>query len=596
MAHVVGIDLGTTNSLVAHMRGERPEIIPNEAGKRLTPSVVGLDRQDALHVGETAKNQLVAMPDRTVAEVKRLMGTSQKVKLGPREYTPQEISGIILKKLKDDAEIYIGAQIEEAVITVPAYFTDAQRQATKDAGELAGFKVDRILNEPTAAALAYGLDHLDKEQFVLVYDLGGGTFDVSVLEMFEGVLDVKASAGNNHLGGGDFDRAIAEFLAAEFERTHGVDVRRDAKAMVRLKTAAEQAKMELSTVKATQVMLPFLAVKGTDPLSLEMELSRAKLEELIGAMIRSTVEPVELALKDAKLDKKQITDVVLVGGSSRIPLVQSLLSDYFGKETKRGVNPDEAIALGAAVQAGLKSGAISTERGIMITDVCPFTLGVEVVASTGFQKMGGMFSPIIPRNSTVPVSRTEVYSTTADNQRMVDIKVYQGESRLVKNNTFLDQYSVDGIPPASAGNEKVAITFMYDVNGILAVKTKIVSTGKEAELKIEKSAQRMSDKDRAAAKDRLEKEWNQDEPRPAAAAAGGMGAPASAGAAGPSGGDAGVKALVAAATQKLSTVTGDARTKLEDLVGRLKSASARGDAAAIKLLDEQLTNYLFELD
>jgi molecular chaperone DnaK len=353
VAHVVGIDLGTTNSLVAHMRGDRPEIIANEGGKRLTPSIVGLDRHDKIHVGDTAKNQLVAMPDRTVAEVKRLMGSSSKLKLGAREYTPQEVSAFILKRLKDDAERFLGESVAEAVITVPAYFTDAQRQATKDAGELAGFRVDRILNEPTAAALAYGLDHLDKEQFVLVFDLGGGTFDVSVLEMFEGVLDVKASSGNNHLGGGDFDRAVADWLALEFEKAHGLDLRKDVKAMVRLKAAAEQAKIELSSMSATTIMLPFLAVAkgGAEPLSLEMELTRQKLEELIGPMIRSTIEPVETALRDAKLDKSRITDVVLVGGSSRIPLVQSLLHDYFGKEARRGVHPDEAIALGAAVQA-----------------------------------------------------------------------------------------------------------------------------------------------------------------------------------------------------------------------------------------------------
>ncbi|MFL5321051.1 MAG: Hsp70 family protein, partial [Myxococcaceae bacterium] len=376
MAHVVGIDLGTTNSLIAYIDGERPEIIPNRAGKRLTPSIVGLDKQDQLHVGETAKNQLVASPDRTVAEVKRLMGTSEKVKLGGREYTPTEVSAMILKALKEDAEKYLGEKIEEAVITVPAYFTDAQRQATKDAGELAGFKVDRILNEPTAAALAYGLDHLDKEQFVLVYDLGGGTFDVSVLEMFEGVLDVKASAGNNRLGGGDFDRTIAEWMAAEFQKQHGIDLRKDVKAQVRLKTSAEQAKIDLSSMQVTQLMLPFIAMKGSDPLSLELEFTRTKLEELLGEQIRSTIQPIEQAIKDAKLTREKITDVVLVGGSSRIPMVQALLTDYFKKELKRGVHPDEAIALGAAVQAGLKSGAISTQRGIMITDVAPFTLGV----------------------------------------------------------------------------------------------------------------------------------------------------------------------------------------------------------------------------
>ncbi|MFI5289498.1 MAG: Hsp70 family protein [Polyangia bacterium] len=595
MSHVVGIDLGTTNSLVAYMHGERPEIIVNETGKRLTPSIVGLDRDDELHVGDTAKNQLVAMPERTVAEVKRLMGTSQKVRIGPREYTPQEVSAIILKQLKADAETYLGEKVEEAVITVPAYFTDAQRQATKDAGELAGFKVDRILNEPTAAALAYGIDHLDKEQFVLVYDLGGGTFDVSVLEMFEGVLDVKASAGNNHLGGGDFDRAIAEWLCKEFEKTHGVDVRRDAKAMVRLKSAAEQAKMELSTVKSTQVMLPFLAVKGTDPLSLEMEVTRAQVETLIGDLLRSTIEPIEIALKDAKLDRKQISEVVLVGGSSRIPLVQTLLTEHFGQAPRRGVNPDEAIALGAAVQAGLKSGAISTERGIMITDVCPFTLGVEVVASTGHQKMGGMFSPIIPRNSTVPVSRTEVYSTTGDSQRIVDIKVYQGESRLVKNNTFLDQYTVDGIPPAPAGNEKVAITFTYDVNGILNVKTKIVSTGKEAALTVDKSGQRMSEKERSAARERLEREWGE-EPAPKAAAMGGM----ASGGAQPEAvnGSAQVpnNPLLAAAQEKLGTLDASNRQKLEALMGRLRVASSAGDPKEAARLDQELTNFLFELD
>jgi molecular chaperone DnaK len=591
MPQVVGIDLGTTNSLVAFMRGERPEIIPNEAGKRLTPSVVGLDRSELLHVGETAKNQLVAMPDRTVAEVKRLMGTSQKVKLGPRDYTPQEVSGIILKKLKDDAERYLGQMLEEAVITVPAYFTDAQRQATKDAGELAGFKVDRILNEPTAAALAYGLDHLDKEQHILVYDLGGGTFDVSVLEMFEGVLDVKASAGNNHLGGGDFDRTIVEWICKQIETAHGVDMRRDPKAMARMKAAAEQAKMELSTVKSTQIMLPFIGAKGAEPISYEAEITRQQLEALLGDMIRSTLEPIEIAIKDAKLTKDKISDVVLVGGSSRIPLVQQLLAEFFKKEPRRGVNPDEAIALGAAVQAGLKSGTISTDRGIMITDVCPFTLGVEVVASTGYQKMGGMFSPIIPRNSTVPVSKTEVYSTTADNQRLVDIKIYQGESRLVKNNTFLDAYTVDGIPPGPAGNEKVGITFTYDVNGILHVSTKIVSTGKEAKLQVDKSSQRMTDKEREAAKDRLDREWSSEEKTDK-----GSPPPSMLPVSPATGGETGVKALLSAAQARLANVDGEKKAKLETMIAALKSAVVKNDQKEVARLDNELTNFLFDLD
>jgi molecular chaperone DnaK len=403
--------------------------------------------------------------------------------------------------------------------------------------------------------------------------------------MFEGVLDVKASAGNNHLGGGDFDRLVADWLATQFEAAHGVELRRDLKAMVRLKAAAEQAKIELSSMSTTTILLPFVAVKGGEPLSLEAELSRRTLEELVGPLVRSTLEPIETALRDAKLDRSRITDVVLVGGSSRMPLVQSLLSDYFGREARRGVHPDEAIALGAAVQAGLKSGAISTERGIMITDVCPFTLGVEVVASAGSQKLGGMFSPIIPRNSTVPVSRTEVYSTTGDQQRVVDIKVYQGESRLTKNNTFLDSYSIDGIPPALAGHEKVAITFTYDVNGILNCKTRVVSTGKEALLVVDKSAQRLSDGERASAKQRLQREWKPTAPGATSAAT--STATATAGSEAP---------LVAAALAKLASADAGQRVKLEALVARLKAAATRGDAAELARADGELTNYLFELD
>jgi molecular chaperone DnaK len=587
MATIVGIDLGTTNSLVAIMKGDRPEIIANEQGKRLTPSVVGLDKNGKLHVGETAKNQLVAMPERTVCEVKRLMGTSRKVRIGDREYTPQEVSGIILKKLKDDAERMLGHKVEEAVITVPAYFTDAQRQATKDAGELAGFRVERILNEPTAAALAYGLDHLDKEQYILVYDLGGGTFDVSVLEMFEGVLDVKASAGNNALGGSDFDRRITEFLAKQFERDHGVDLTKDVRAMARLKAASEQAKHEVSTMETTSILLPFLATAGGTPLSLECEFSREQFELLVDDLIRSTIDPIDKALADAKLTPEQIHEVVLVGGSSRIPLVQRILTEKFGKEARRGVNPDEAIALGAAVQAGLKSGAVDNERGIMITDVCPYTLGVEVVATSGYQKMSGMFSAIIQRNSTIPVSRTETYSTTADGQSHVDIKVYQGESRLVKNNTFLDQYTIDGIPPGPAGMERINVTFTYDVNGILAVRTKVLSTGKEATLTIEKSAERMSETERVAARDRLEKEWTHHLPPP-------KGASASAAAGGARSGEA-VTALIASAERKAKDLSGPLKAKVDELVGQLRRAQQRGDGGETARLDEELTNLLFEL-
>ncbi|XXF77708.1 Hsp70 family protein [Myxococcaceae bacterium GXIMD 01537] len=589
MAHIVGIDLGTTHSLVATMEGQRPVIIPNRQGKRLTPSVVGLDKHDKLHVGETARNQLTAQPERTVAEVKRLMGSGQTVRLGAREYTPTEISGLVLTALKEDAERHLGGRVEEAVITVPAYFTDAQRQATKDAGELAGLRVERILNEPTAAALAYGLDHLDAEQFVLVYDLGGGTFDVSVLEMFQGVLDVKASAGNNRLGGGDFDRAIAAWLAEQFEQQHGVSLAGNLMAQVRLKAAAEAAKIDLSSTDTVPVLVPFLAAgPGGSPLSLELELTRAMLEELIGAQVRSTLVPIEAALRDAKVAKGSVTDVVLVGGSSRLPLVQRLVAEYFGKEPRRGVHPDEAIALGAAVQAGLKSGGISPQRGIMITDVAPFTLGVEVMTSAGGERLGGMFSPIIPRNTTVPVSRTETYSTTSDGQREVEIKVYQGEARLVRQNVFLDQYTVEGVPPAPAGMEKIAITFTYDVNGILNVKTKVASTGKEATLVIDKSAQRMTAQERAQARERLEREWS-----PGAAPAASPSAPMAAPAPAPV--SASVKALIAAAQEKLPTLQGERRERLALMVDQLKAAAVRQDAPEVARLDAALTDFLFEL-
>ncbi len=578
---IVGIDLGTTNSLVAFMEGDRPEIINAANGRRLVPSMVGLDRAGKIHVGESARNQLVTLPDRTVAEVKRLMGTSERVTLGDRTYSPQEISGFVLKALKEQAERHLEQTISEAIITVPAYFNDAQRQATKDAGELAGFRVDRILNEPTAAALAYGLDHLDAEQHVLVYDLGGGTFDVSVLEMFDGVLDVKASAGDNRLGGGDFDRAIAAYLAGEFFREHGVDLLSDVTARVRLKAAAEQAKIELSSADTTMVLLPFIAQKYGAPLSLELELTRQKSDELLGGLIRSTVEPIETALRDARLERQAITDIVLVGGSSRLPLVRQVLRELFPRlEPRGGVNPDEAVALGAAVQAGLKQGTISTDRGIMITDVCPFTLGVEVSSRAGQEYVHGLFSPIIPRNSTVPVSRTETYLTTADNQRAVNIRVFQGNDRLVKNNAFLDEYSVEGVPPGPAGREKVAVTFTYDINGILNVKTKVVSTGKEAALSVESTAGRMDEQSRDTARARLEREWTAPPatPAPASAPAQALSSP-----------------LLTSAKATLSRYQGPRRDELQSLVSDLEAAASRGDARELTRLDARLTDLLFDL-
>ncbi len=574
MAVPIGIDLGTTNSLVARLESGQPRIVPNALGARSTPSVVGLDASGRLHAGASARAQLVTDPDRTIAEVKRAMGTSERVRLGDRTYSPTEVSGIILRALVADAERALGDTVEEAVVTVPAYFTDAQRQATKDAGELAGLRVERILNEPTAAALAYGINRLDAEEHVVVYDLGGGTFDVSVLEMFGGVLDVKATAGNNRLGGGDFDRLLAEHLRAEVLRRHGVDVRSDARAMARLVAAAERAKMELSEARTAVVDLPLL-VKDV---SFQTEVKRETFDALVEELVRSTLTCLDAAIADAKIAKASVSEIVLVGGSSRVPLVRQRVAEYFGKDPRTHVNPDEAVALGAAIQVGLKTGGISAETGIMITDVAPFTLGVETQSKAGSQIVYGVFAPIIPRNSTVPVSRTERFSTTSDGQKAVTVRVFQGESRYTKNNVFLDEYTIDGVPPSLAGRESVAITFTYDINGILDVTTEIVSTGKKAKLVIDKSPRRMSDGERVAARERLDREW------------GGLGAAPSK----PTNEAAeGLSSLVAVAKEKLA---GKKNAQVASLVADAERALAGGDRARIAELDAALTEALFALD
>lgn len=585
MAHVVGIDLGTTNSLVAAMQGDRPVILPGRGGHRMTPSVVGLDRADRIHVGHSARHQQVVVPDRTVAEVKRLMGSGRAVTLGPRTYSPQEISAFILRALREDAEAELGGPVTEAVITVPAYFTDAQRQATKDAGELAGLRVERIINEPTAAALAYGLDRLDAEEHVLVFDLGGGTLDVSVLEMFSGVLEVKASAGDNHLGGTDVDRLLVEELAAAFMAQHGLDVHGDAAAMARLKLAAEAAKMDLSTTLETDVMLPFLMGHGGQQQSLEARVTRARLEALMAPLLARMMAPVEQALKDARLDRKGVSAVVLVGGATRMPVVAARVAEFFGKAPQRGVHPDEAVALGAAVQAGIKTGTIASDSGIMITDVCPFTLGVEVQTRAGSQRVDGLFSPIIPRNSTVPISRTETFGTTVPQQRQVDIKVFQGESHHTRHNTFLDMYTVDGIPPGPPGSEKVAVTFTYDINGILQVTTRVVSTGREARLTVENASRRMSTAQMDGARARVGADWAGPGSPGAGTRAAGVDAAV----------EKGARELLATARLRVASAPADQRAPLLATVDALETALTAQDWAAVTRLDAQLTDQLFEL-
>ncbi|MFT3706249.1 MAG: Hsp70 family protein [Archangium sp.] len=582
MARVVGIDLGTTNSLVAVMEKDRPRIIPGPDGARLLPSVIGLDDSGQIIVGSAARARLPLFPERTVAEAKRQMGSTERLKLGDRSYLPQELAGFLLKRLRDDASASLGAPVREAVVTVPAYFTDAQRQATRDAGQLAGLVVDRIINEPTAASLAYGLDRLEAEQHVLVYDLGGGTFDVSVLEMFAGVLEVRASTGDNRLGGTDFDRAIVDWLVARFQEQHGLSLATDVLALAQLKRAAEDAKITLSSATEVPIRLPALATKGSKQLGLELTLTRAQFEELVGARVRSTLGPIRAALKDANLDAKRIDEVVLVGGSSRMPLVRQILTEFFGKAPLAGVDPDEAVALGAAIQAGLKEGSLGN-TGIMITDVAPYTLGVEVMTRTDSgTPLSGMFSPIIQRNSTIPISRTEVYRTTHDDQRAVQIRVFQGEDRFAKNNAFLDEYLVEGVPSGKAGVEAVAVTFTYDLNGILQVKTKVVSTGKEAVLMVDHS-RGLTPLEREEARARLDREWkpSPSAPRP----------PTTATPAPTSDPD---QQLLQVAHQKLTALgPGPNFDRLRAAVEALATAT---DSAAKLTASRSLTELLFDLD
>jgi len=559
----VGIDLGTTNSLVAYLREGRPEIIANRRGDRGTPSVVSIDRHGRALVGKPAREDLILRPEWSIAEFKRKMGSTEKIVLGDRTYSPQELSALVLRSLREDAEAFLGAPVSEAVVTVPAYFTDAQRQATKDAGELAGLKVERILNEPTAAALAYGIEDLSREELVLVYDLGGGTFDVSVLDMFEGVLDVKASAGNNALGGGDFDRLFCAWLTEKAETALGCSLANDKRKQALLLAAAERAKIELSATTTTEVRVVGLADQP-----FELEVSRAEFERLIANLVHSTLHPVESALKDSGYKKEQIAQILLVGGSTRIPLVRSLLAETFGKEPETRANPDEAVALGAAIQAGLKVGTISAATGIMITDVAPFTLGVETQSRAGSHAVNGLFSAIIERNSTIPVERTETYATTVDGQDKVTIRVFQGESRFTKHNVYLDEYTLEGVPKAPAGREKIAVTFAYDINGILKVTTKIASTGKEACLAISKSPARLSAIEKSEAISRLEAQRSTPP----------------------------LRELAESARKRLPSFDGEVQARLQALLDAADRALASGDKTAQNRLDADLTDFLFSLD
>ena len=471
MSKIIGIDLGTTNSCVSVLEGSEPKVIANPEGGRTTPSVVAFKNGEII-VGDAAKRQMVTNPD-TVYSVKRLMGTDEKIKANGKEYTPEEISAMILSYMKDYAESYLGEKVTKAVITVPAYFNDAQRQATKNAGKIAGLEVERIINEPTAAALAYGIDKQEDAHTILVYDLGGGTFDVSILELGDGVYEVKSTSGNNKLGGDDFDNRISDYLVSEFKKENGIDLSSDKMAMQRIKDASEKAKKDLSGVTSTQISLPFISQGENGPLHLELNLTRAKFEDLISDLVESTLDPVRKALKDAKMTKDDINKVIFVGGSTRIPMVTDLVKKELGKEPSKGVNPDEVVAMGAAIQGGVLTGEVND---IVLLDVTPLSLGIET--------MGGVMTVLIPRNTTIPTSKSQIFSTAADNQPAVDVHVLQGERQMAADNKTLGNFQLGNIAPAPRGVPQIEVTFDIDANGIVNVKAKDLGTGKEQSITI----------------------------------------------------------------------------------------------------------------
>ena len=502
MGKIIGIDLGTTNSCMAVMEGGQPSVIPNAEGGRTTPSVVAFTKEGEILVGETAKRQAIANHERTIASIKRKMGTNYRVKIDDKEYTPEEISAFILRKLKQDAEAYLGEKITDAVITVPAYFNDNQRQATKNAGKIAGLNVRRIINEPTASSLAYGLDKAEGEK-ILVYDLGGGTFDVSILEVGDGVFEVLATSGDTHLGGDDWDKRIMDYLVEEFKKESGIDLTKDLMAMQRLKEAAEKAKKELSGLMQTTINLPYITADSTGPKHLNITLTRAKFQEMTKDLLERTIPSIEQAIKDAKLKKEDISKVILVGGSTRMPAVQELVRNYFGKDPYKNINPDECVALGAAIQGGVLAGEV---KDILLLDVTPLTLGIET--------LGGVMTPMIDRNTTIPAEKTQIFSTAADNQTQVEIHVLQGERPMAKDNISLGRFILDGIPPAPRGIPQIEVTFKINADGILEVKAKDKGTGKEQKITItastnlsdEEIQKKIKDAEKYAEEDKKRKE------------------------------------------------------------------------------------------
>ncbi|WP_042459999.1 Hsp70 family protein [Neobacillus dielmonensis] len=574
---IIGIDLGTTNSAVAYLKNGKPEIITNSEGQRTTPSVFQISLDNEIIIGNSAKMASPGLPHLTIMEVKRLMGSEETVMAGNEVYRPEEVSAHILRYLKKCAEDFLGQPVTEAVITVPAYFSDSQRKATQKAGELAGLKAERIINEPTAAAIAYGMENIDKDMNILVYDLGGGTFDVSVVEIFDGVVEVKASAGDNHLGGVDFDNALADWIIDNYKKQEGIDLYSIGTAheinqrRARIKLEAENIKKNLSVQKTASINLPFIAIHNNAPISINTSITREEFEDLIRDMILKTMNEVDKALTDAKLSVSNVDEVLLVGGSTRIPMIQQLVEQKFNKKAKKDLNPDEAVALGAAIQGGIKSGEIDSSQGIMVIDVCPYTLGTEIVKSIGGQNVPGFFDPIIPRNSSIPITERKVYYTANDYQTGVNVNVFQGDNPYIDQNIFLGDFILDGIPAAPKGEEAIEVKFSYDINGILEVEATIVSTGKKASTVIKSQAGVMSDEELNLAKDRIEKEWDQSDLYNE------------------------VKSVITRGERMLSETTGMEQEKLFSLLQNIKIALSKNDRELVKKYEEELTDLLIEL-